>query len=62
LGVLDRVREPRDLRSLTDDELAALAAEIRDLLVSTVARNGGHLGPNLGVVDCSPVATTGSPA
>jgi 1-deoxy-D-xylulose-5-phosphate synthase len=51
LGVLDRVREPRDLRGLTDDELAALAAEIRDLLVSTVARNGGHLGPNLGVVE-----------
>jgi 1-deoxy-D-xylulose-5-phosphate synthase len=51
VGVLDRVREPRDLRGLGDDELTALAAEIRDLLVSTVARNGGHLGPNLGVVE-----------
>ena len=51
MGVLDRVRGPRDLRSLTDDELTALAAEIRDLLVGTVARNGGHLGPNLGVVE-----------
>jgi 1-deoxy-D-xylulose-5-phosphate synthase len=51
LGVLDRVREPRDLRLLTDDQLTVLAAEIRDLLVATVARNGGHLGPNLGVVE-----------
>ena len=51
MGVLDRVREPRDLRGLDDDELTALAAEIRDLLVNTVARNGGHLGPNLGVVE-----------
>jgi len=51
LGVLERVREPRDLRSLTDDQLTALAAEIRDLLVATIARTGGHLGPNLGTVE-----------
>ncbi|MGH8776205.1 MAG: 1-deoxy-D-xylulose-5-phosphate synthase [Jiangellaceae bacterium] len=51
MGALDRVREPRDLRNLSADELTALAAEIRDLLVATVARNGGHLGPNLGVVE-----------
>ena len=51
MGVLDRVREPSDLRLLTDDQLTALAAEIRDLLVATVARTGGHLGPNLGVVE-----------
>ncbi|HEU0041865.1 MAG TPA: 1-deoxy-D-xylulose-5-phosphate synthase [Jiangellaceae bacterium] len=51
MGVLERVREPRDLRSLTDDELTSLAAEIRDLLVATVSRTGGHLGPNLGVVE-----------
>jgi 1-deoxy-D-xylulose-5-phosphate synthase len=51
MGLLDRVREPRDLRDLTDDQLDSLAAEIRDLLVATAARNGGHLGPNLGVVE-----------
>ena len=33
------------------DELAVLAAEIRDLLVQTVSRTGGHLGPNLGAVE-----------
>jgi 1-deoxy-D-xylulose-5-phosphate synthase len=51
VGVLDNVREPRDLRNLGDDELIALAAEIRDLLVLTCSRTGGHLGPNLGMVE-----------
>ncbi|HEY9410041.1 MAG TPA: 1-deoxy-D-xylulose-5-phosphate synthase [Jiangellaceae bacterium] len=51
MGVLEHVRDPRDLRKLSDDELNGLASEIRDLLVSTVARRGGHLGPNLGVVE-----------
>jgi 1-deoxy-D-xylulose-5-phosphate synthase len=51
VGVLDRIREPSDLRSLTDDELTALAAEIRDVLVMTCSRTGGHLGPNLGMVE-----------
>jgi 1-deoxy-D-xylulose-5-phosphate synthase len=49
--VLDRVTSPADLRGLDDAELAALASEIRDLLVATVARTGGHLGPNLGAVE-----------
>lgn len=51
MGVLERVHQPHDLRRLSDDELDALAAEIRELLVSTAARKGGHLGPNLGVVE-----------
>src|SRR5439155_22723823 len=49
--VLDRVRGPADLRDLDTAELALLATEIRDLLVHTVARTGGHLGPNLGAVE-----------
>jgi 1-deoxy-D-xylulose-5-phosphate synthase len=49
--VLDRVTSPADLRSLTGEELTTLAAEIRDVLVQTVARTGGHLGPNLGIVE-----------
>jgi 1-deoxy-D-xylulose-5-phosphate synthase len=49
--VLDRISTPRDLRQLTRPELTALAAEIRDFLVEKVARTGGHLGPNLGVVE-----------
>ena len=42
---------PQDLRSLSGVELDELAAEIRDLMISTVARTSGHLGPNLGVVE-----------
>ena len=51
MGVLENVRGPRDLRRLGDDELTALAAEIRDVLVLTCSRTGGHLGPNLGMVE-----------
>jgi 1-deoxy-D-xylulose-5-phosphate synthase len=49
--VLGRVGSPSDLRALSREELAVLAAEIRDLLVQTVSRTGGHLGPNLGAVE-----------
>ena len=48
--LLAGVHEPADLRRLTSEELTVLAAEIRSYLVTTVARTGGHLGPNLGVV------------
>ena len=51
MGVLDRITGPRDLRDLSDAELDELAAEIRDFLVRKVSRTGGHLGPNLGVVE-----------
>ncbi|HEX5512737.1 MAG TPA: 1-deoxy-D-xylulose-5-phosphate synthase [Actinomycetales bacterium] len=50
-NLLTRVRSPRDLRGLTRDQLTALAAEIRHYLVQSVAKTGGHLGPNLGVVE-----------
>ncbi|MFF5206913.1 1-deoxy-D-xylulose-5-phosphate synthase [Streptosporangium sp. NPDC000396] len=50
-SLLESVKGPRDLKLLGVDELPRLAAEIRDLLVSSTARNGGHLGPNLGVVE-----------
>jgi 1-deoxy-D-xylulose-5-phosphate synthase len=49
--VLDRVSSPADLRSLSPEDLDLLASEIRDVLVHTVARTGGHLGPNLGAVE-----------
>ncbi len=51
MGLLQSISGPRDLRDLGDDQLDALAVEIRDLLVTTCARTGGHLGPNLGVVE-----------
>jgi 1-deoxy-D-xylulose-5-phosphate synthase len=49
--VLDQIADPHDLRSLDSAQLDLLGAEIRDLLVQTVARTGGHLGPNLGAVE-----------
>jgi 1-deoxy-D-xylulose-5-phosphate synthase len=48
---LASISGPRDLRSLSDDQLTELAGEIRDLMIRTVATNSGHLGPNLGVVE-----------
>ena len=50
-GVLDRIGSPGDLQALSADELAVLAEEIRDILIQTVSRTGGHLGPNLGAVE-----------
>jgi len=51
MGYLESISAPRDLRDLTDDQLGVLATEIRDFLVETCSRTGGHLGPNLGVVE-----------
>ncbi|MGB0100146.1 MAG: 1-deoxy-D-xylulose-5-phosphate synthase [Nocardioides sp.] len=51
MGTLDSITSPRDLRSLDDTQLDALATEIRDFLIATCARTGGHIGPNLGVVE-----------
>jgi len=49
--VLEQISTPADLRDLSDEQLDTLAAEIREFLVEKVARTGGHLGPNLGVVE-----------
>ncbi|HVX46654.1 MAG TPA: 1-deoxy-D-xylulose-5-phosphate synthase [Mycobacteriales bacterium] len=49
--MLEGIRSPKDLRALSSDQLAALATEVRDFLVTKVARTGGHLGPNLGAVE-----------
>ncbi|MBB2911798.1 1-deoxy-D-xylulose-5-phosphate synthase [Streptosporangium becharense] len=50
-SLLESVKGPQDLKLLGADELPRLAAEVRDLLISSTARTGGHLGPNLGVVE-----------
>ncbi|GAA2075157.1 1-deoxy-D-xylulose-5-phosphate synthase [Aeromicrobium tamlense] len=50
-SVLSSVSGPADLRRLDDESLTRLAAEVRELLIESVAANGGHLGPNLGVVE-----------
>ncbi len=53
MSVLDRVNAPEDLKKLSSEELTTLAEEIRAYLVSSVSKTGGHLGPNLGVVEVS---------
>jgi 1-deoxy-D-xylulose-5-phosphate synthase len=51
VSLLANIRSPRDVKDLSAEELPQLAAEIRDTLIKIVSRNGGHLGPNLGVVE-----------
>ncbi|KUL35862.1 1-deoxy-D-xylulose-5-phosphate synthase [Actinoplanes awajinensis] len=50
-GLLTTITSPGDLKRLSAEQLTLLAAEIRDFLVAKVSRTGGHLGPNLGVVE-----------
>ena len=51
MSLLDGVHGPADLKRLEPGQLPLLAAELRDLMVDTVSRTGGHLGPSLGVVE-----------
>jgi len=51
VGVLETITGPADLKALSPAQVRALAEEIRSFLVDSVARTGGHLGPNLGVVE-----------
>jgi 1-deoxy-D-xylulose-5-phosphate synthase len=49
--LLESISSPRDVKALSPDQLPRLAGEIRDVLIETVSRTSGHLGPNLGVVE-----------
>ncbi|WP_439691426.1 1-deoxy-D-xylulose-5-phosphate synthase [Curtobacterium sp. SP.BCo] len=51
MSLLSSITSPRDLKRLSDAQMTDLAAEIRRFLVAEVAKTGGHLGPNLGVVE-----------
>ncbi|MGI8993195.1 MAG: 1-deoxy-D-xylulose-5-phosphate synthase, partial [Nocardioidaceae bacterium] len=51
MGLLDQISGPCDVRDLDEHQLTELAAEIRTFLVDKVSKTGGHLGPNLGVVE-----------
>ncbi|WP_426303080.1 1-deoxy-D-xylulose-5-phosphate synthase [Arthrobacter sp. R-11] len=51
MGLLETIRTPQDLATLGSTELEQLADEIRSFLITNVAQTGGHLGPNLGVVE-----------
>ncbi len=51
MGLLERIDAPADVRALSLEQCGGLATEIRRFLVDKVSRTGGHLGPNLGVVE-----------
>jgi 1-deoxy-D-xylulose-5-phosphate synthase len=51
LPLLEKINSPEDLRRLKRADLGALASEIRSLIMEVVSKNGGHLAPNLGVVE-----------
>lgn len=51
MSILKSIKEPADIKRLSPTELADLAAEIRTEIVAVTAKNGGHLAPNLGVVE-----------
>lgn len=51
MSLLDKINSPADLKALSLRELPALAEEIRQLIISTVGQNGGHMASNLGVVE-----------
>ncbi|WP_380176437.1 1-deoxy-D-xylulose-5-phosphate synthase [Kineococcus sp. DHX-1] len=51
MGLLESIQGPSDLKALAPEQLPELAGEVRDFLVAAVSRTGGHLGPNLGVVE-----------
>ena len=51
MGILETIHSPADLRALDQPRLAQLADEVRTFLVEQTSRTGGHLSPNLGVVE-----------
>lgn len=51
MGILEKINQPRDLRALNVQELKLLAQEIREEMIEVISTNGGHLAPNLGVVE-----------
>ena len=51
MSILKTIKSPTDVKKLSMGELTELAAEIRERLIQSVAKTGGHIGPNLGVVE-----------
>ncbi|MCI6245801.1 MAG: hypothetical protein MR619_07930, partial [Eubacterium sp.] len=51
MSVLENVNSPKDIKKLNNNELNQLCAEIREYMIDTVSKTGGHLASNLGVVE-----------
>src|SRR5207248_11555348 len=50
-GLLAGIRGPADIKAIREQDLPQLAQEVRDKLIQVLSQTGGHLGPNLGVVE-----------
>ena len=51
--ILDKINMPKDLQKLSISEMETLADEIRELIIKKVNAIGGHMGPNLGIVEAT---------
>ncbi len=51
MSILETISSPADLRDLSQDDLLVLSDEIRSFILDKVSKSGGHLSPNLGVVE-----------
>jgi len=51
MSLLEKIHGPDDLKKLAPEDLPKLASEIRERIIATTSKNGGHIGPNLGVVE-----------
>ncbi len=51
MGIIDKLQSPRDIASLKDNELAELCGELREIIIATTSKTGGHVSSNLGVVE-----------
>lgn len=51
--MLERIHSPEDLKKIPEAELPALARELRERIIAVTSENGGHVAPNLGVVELS---------
>ena len=51
--ILDKVNMPNDLKQLSLDEMNVLADEMRELIIKKVNTTGGHMGPNLGILEAT---------
>jgi len=53
MGILETIQGPKDLKKLNSTELQTLTSEIREKIIEVTSENGGHVGPNLGVIELS---------
>lgn len=51
MSLLEQIKSPQDVKNLEAEQLPQLAGEIRERIIATTSQNGGHIGPNLGVVE-----------